>query len=425
MLDVEAALLGALERSGAVPAGAREELLAASRDAELDLAALGRATAVWGTPVPGMLAQLRERLGSGPAGEYLHWGATSQDIVDTAAMLVARRALRALLADLAGAADACALLAERHRADLQAGRTLLQHASPITFGLKAAGWLVALEDVRGELARIDRHELVVQLGGAVGTLAALGEPALEVVADVARHLELGAPQLPWHAARLPAVRLACQLGVAAGAMGKVALDVTLMAQTEVAEASEGTGDARGGSSTLPHKRNPVGAVAVLACARRAPSLVATMLASMNQEHERATGAWQAEWETQLELLCLVGSATAALHEVLDGLEIDARRMRANLGLTGELLMSESVVAALAATLGPAGAREVVGEAAAAALRDGRSLREGLVEHEALAELGDPQLLARALSPERYLGATDELIDRALARHGSRLEEGER
>jgi 3-carboxy-cis,cis-muconate cycloisomerase len=401
MLDFEAALARAV-----APPEAAEAIAAACSADDFDVGEIGRSAADKGTPVPGLLAALRARLPD-DAAAHLHRGATSQDVVDTAAMLVARRAIEPLLEDLGAAADACASLAERHRGAPMAGRTLLQQAAPITFGLKAAGWLGGLDEVRAELSDVRANGLAVQLGGAVGTLASLGDEGLTAVASVARTLELAEPALPWHTVRTRPARLACALGAATGVMGKIARDVELLAQTEVGEVAEGGGEGRGGSSTLPHKRNPVGAVAVSACAVRVPGLVATMLASMTQEHERAAGAWQAESETLSDLLRLTGSAAAALRELLEGLEVDTDRMRANLDITDGLLMTESVVTALTPSLGRAKAQELVEDAARRVLDEGVSLRE------ALTELDDA-----ALAPESYLGAASELIDRALAAHRS-------
>ncbi len=420
MLDVEVALARALVRARLAPEEALDGLPAAIAAGDFDLDRLRSSAASAATPVPDLLAQLRERLGAGPASEYLHLGATSQDIVDSASMLLARRALAILLEDLAAATESCARLAEHHRSSIQAGRTLLQQAGPITFGLKASGWLAALEQVRGGLAQTRERGLEVQLGGAVGTLAALGERGLEVVADVARQLELAEPVMPWHTTRVSPARVGCELGVAAGVMGKVALDVVLLAQTEVGEVSEGEAEGRGVSSTLPHKRNPVGAVAVLACAQRTPALVGTMLAAMGQEHERAAGVWQAETASLLELLRLTGSAAASLCALLAGLVVDPDRMRANLDLSGGLVMSESVASALAGSLGPATARALVGESARSAAAHGVPLREELERRE-YAELGfDAERVEQGLAPERYLGVADRLIDRALALHRGRL-----
>jgi 3-carboxy-cis,cis-muconate cycloisomerase len=411
MLDVELALARALVRRELAPPEAADELAPACDASLIDLAALTASIREKGTPVPGLLSALRARVGDAAAA-HLHRGATSQDIVDTAIMLVARRALTGVLADLGRAADACAALAERHRESLIVGRTVLQQAVPLTFGLKAASWLTGLDGARAEVAEVHERSLAVQLGGAVGTLAALGDRGLDVVAHVARELELAEPGLPWHTIRLRTARLACALGTALGVMAKIALDVVLLAQTEVGEAVESGEAGRGGSSTMPHKRNPVGSVTVLACAQRAPALVATMLSAMAQEHERAAGAWQAEWSTLSELLKLTAAAAASLAEVLDGLEVDVERMRVNLDTIGELVMTESVATALAERLGRTAAQQLVQEASARSVAERRSLREVLL---ALPDV-DADVLDRALDPERYLGVTQQLIDRALASH---------
>jgi 3-carboxy-cis,cis-muconate cycloisomerase len=411
MLDFEAALARAV-----APAEAAEAIAAACvADEGFDLEEIGRSTADKGTPVPGLLKQLRAKLPD-EAAAHVHRGATSQDVVDSAAMLVARRALVPLLEDLGAAADACAVLAERYRDAPMAGRTLLQQALPTTFGLKAAGWLAGLDEAWAELSEVRASGLAVQLGGAVGTLASLGDDGIGAVAAVAKSLELREPVLPWHTVRARPARLACALGEAAGAMGKVAHDVELMAQTEVGELTEGGGPGRGGSSTLPHKRNPVGAVAVTACRMRVPGLVATMLSAMAQEHERAAGAWQAESETLSDLLRLTGSAATTLREVLEGLEPDPDRMRANLDVTGGLLMTESVVTALTPSLGRAKAQELVEGAAQKAMADGRPVRDVLADLPAVTDAIGEDGLDAALAPESYLGAASELIDRALAAH---------
>jgi 3-carboxy-cis,cis-muconate cycloisomerase len=410
MLDFEAALARAT-----APEDAAEAIAAACVADGFDVAEIGRTTADKGTSVPGLLAALRAKLPD-EAAAHVHLGATSQDVVDTAAMLVARRALVPLLEDLAAAADACAALAERFRDAPMAGRTLLQQALPTTFGLKAAGWLGGLDEVHLELAGVRSNGLAVSLGGAVGTLASLGQDGPAVVRKVARALDLAEPPLPWHTVRTRPARLACELAQAAGVMGKIALDVELLAQTEVAEVAEGGGAGRGGSSTLPHKRNPVGAVAVTACCSRVPGLASTMLAAMAQEHERAAGAWQAESETLSDLLRLTGSAAAALRELLGGLEPDPARMRANLDLTGGLLMTESVVTALTPSLGRAKAQELVERSAREALDGGRPVRDVLAAlPEVTDSIGEDGLDA-ALEPESYLGAAGALVDRALEAH---------
>ena len=420
MLDVEVALMRALARAGLAPAQAATEVAQAADASSFDVAAIGRGTADTGTPVPAMLSALRSRL-SDEAAAHLHQGATSQDVVDTGLMLVAQRALAPLLDDLGAAADACVELAERHRSTLAPGRTLLQQALPLTFGIKAATWLSGLDGSCAELVEVREHVLAVQLFGAVGTLAALGDRGLEVMSAVAEELGLAEPALGWHTIRLRPARCSAALGSALGVMGKVARDVVLLAQTEVAEAAEGAGEGRGGSSTMPHKRNPVGAVAVIACAQRAPGLVATILGAMGQEHERAAGAWQAEWEPFLELLRLAGSAATTLRELLEGLDVDADRMRADLDATGELVMSESVAAALSKSIGRPAAQELVAAAAAASARSGRAFREVLADTPEVSRVLGADGLEAALDPRGYLGVTDQLIARALAEH-ARLRE---
>ena len=305
MLDAEAAL---------ARARGLDELAGAIAGAALDPAALGREAAASGNPVVPLVAALRERL-----GDEVHRGATSQDILDTASMLVARGALGPLCDDLGGAADAAARLAAEHRATPIAGRTLMQHAVPTTFGLKAAGWMAALDTSTAALRAI---RFAAQLGGPAGTLA-----DEELVARYAGDLDLDAPVLPWHTDRTRIAALATALGMACGAVAKVAGDVVLLAQTEVGEVHEA---APGGSSSMPHKRNPVAAISARACARQAPGLVGTLLAAMEHEHERAAGAWHAEWRPLRELLVATGSAAAWLRTCLQGLQVDPARMRANL-----------------------------------------------------------------------------------------------
>jgi len=415
MLDAEAALARASAGAGVIPAAAAAAIAACCDASRFDVAALGRASAAAGNPVVPLVRALAEQLPEAAAG-HVHQGATSQDVLDTAAALVARRALGPLLEDLAAAAGACARLAEAHRGTVLAGRTLLQQAVPVTFGLKAAGWLVGLDETRLRLAEVRRRTLAVQLGGAAGTLAGFGDRGLEVLAGFAADLGLAEPTVPWHAVRARPAALAGALGACAGVLGKVARDVVLLAQNEVAEVREGGAAGRGGSSAMPHKRNPVAAVAVAACAARVPGLVATMLAVMPQEHERAAGGWHAEWEPQRELLRLVGAAAAWCRELLEHLEVDVGRMRANLDAAGGLPLAEAAAAALAGPLGRRRAREAVELASRRAAQEGRALREVLLESpEVAGRLGGADL-DRALDPAARLGAAQALVDRALAAH---------
>jgi 3-carboxy-cis,cis-muconate cycloisomerase len=327
LLNAEAALAGALAAAGVIPAEAAVAIAEACASVRPSMTELGAAAAASGNPVVPLVRLLRTAVPAEVAG-YVHKGATSQDILDTAAMLVARRALGPLLADLTAAADLAADLARAHRDTPMAGRTLLRQAQPITFGLKAAGWMVGLDAAAARLATV-RTQLPAQLGGATGTWSGLGSPAAaaEVARRFAADLGLAAPVLPWHTMRTPIAELAGALGGVAGVTGKVARDVTLLSQNEVAEVAE---DAPGGSSAMAHKRNPVAAISSLAGATQAPGLVATLLAAMIQEHERAAGAWHAEWRPLRELLVTTGSAVSWLRASLTGLHVDSTAMRTNL-----------------------------------------------------------------------------------------------
>jgi 3-carboxy-cis,cis-muconate cycloisomerase len=356
LLDVEAALARALGRLGEIPESAALQIAAACRelgrhgDGELH-ATLERSSAEHATPVIGLVGALRDAAGEG-AREHVHAGATSQDILDTALMLLLWRALVPLLDDLDAATDGLAALAAEHRATPMIARTLLQQALPTTFGLVAAGWLDGLTQARVHLHHVRDAELAVQMGGPVG-----GRPPA-VAAAVAAELGLADPVIGWATTRVRTALSATVLGTAAGALGRIARDVTLLAQTEVGELHEGNTDPAhhpsGGSSAMAHKHNPAAAIATLACTRRAPGLVATMLAAMEQEHQRAAGAWQAEWGTLCELAALTGSAASWVRTMLDGLTVDAERMGANLA-----------AAATGERPAPAGADELVTRALAA------------------------------------------------------------
>lgn len=334
MLDVEAALARTLGSLGRIPAEVAARIVEQCAETDrYDLAVLRRSVEENATPVIGLVAALRERLGQD--GASVHVGATSQDIVDTALMLLVRRALEPLFEDLNAAADAAARLAATHRDTPMMARTLLQQALPTTFGLQAAGWLDGLEQARVHLLHVRDAELAVQMGGPVGGR----DPA--IAGGVAVELGLAAPSIGWATIRVRPALTASVLGLLAGVLGKIARDVTLFAQTEVGEVAEGRS---GGSSAMAHKQNPVAAVSTLACARRTPGLVATMLAAMEQEHERAAGAWQAEWGTLCELLTLTGSATAWTRELLEHLRVDAARMAVNLAAapTAEVPLPDGV-----------------------------------------------------------------------------------
>ncbi|MCS7006789.1 MAG: 3-carboxy-cis,cis-muconate cycloisomerase [Thermoleophilia bacterium] len=406
MLEAEAALARAGAGVGLVPDAAARRIVEACRThrfAPERIAVEGRAV---GNPAEPLVRALREAVGPEVA-DYVHYGATSQDIVDTAAMLVSRRALAHVLGALDRLADGCAELARAHRSTPMAARTLLQQAVPTTFGLKAAGWLVGTLEAREALERVRSERLAAQLGGAAGTLAALGEQALEVARRFASELGLAEPTLPWHANRQRVAELGGALAAAAGAAAKVARDIVLLAQSEIAEVSEG---APGSSSTMPHKRNPTRSTLAIACARLAEAHAGALASGLDHEHERAVGSWHAEWEALSGALAFAGGAAAAAADAVHGLEVDTERMRANLASAAQRVTAERVTLALTPRLGRRRAAAIVAEAS----RSGR-LRDALLADTSVG-LGASELDA-LLDPTQYLGAAEALVDRALAEHG--------
>jgi 3-carboxy-cis,cis-muconate cycloisomerase len=346
--------------------------------------------------------------------KFVHWGATSQDAIDTAMMLQAREGLDLLVASALGLCESCAVLAERHRRTPMAGRTLLQQALPITFGLKAARWLALTARQARALHDCRVHTLALQFGGAAGTLAALRDAGLRVATLLAEDLQLPLPDLPWHAERDRVATLAATLGVVAGAMAKIAGDIVLLAQTEVGEAAEAAMPGKGGSSALPQKRNPVDAVAAIASARLALGVVPVILSAMSQEHERAAGGWQAEWAAVPDLFRFTAGAVERVRGAVGGLQIDPARMRANLDRDGGLLMAESLTMALAPHIGRPEAQRMVQDAAAGVQAAQTTLRQAALDEPGIRAILAPDAIDRALDPAEYLGSSDTLIDRALA-----------
>ncbi len=416
MLDFEAALARAEARVAIIPATAAPAIAAHCRAELFDVAALARAAAQAGNvaiPLVKELTALVERADP-QAARYVHWGATSQDAIDTGLVLQLRAALDLIEPELARLSAALARLAAVHRQTPLAGRTWLQQALPIAFGLKAAGWLSAVERHRDRLRELRPRVLVIQLGGAAGTLAALGTRGLEVAAALADELDLALPDLPWHAERDRIAEVATALGLLVGTLGKMARDISLLMQSEVGEAFEPAAPGRGGSSTLPQKRNPVGCAVALSAAVRVPALVSTMLAAMVQEHERGLGGWHAEWETLPEICLLASGALAQMAQVAEGLEVDGARMSANLDASGGLIMAEAVAMALAGRVGRARAQELIADAGRRAVAEQRHLREVLADDpEAAAQLA-PEELRRLFDPASYLGVSAQLVDRLLA-----------
>jgi 3-carboxy-cis,cis-muconate cycloisomerase len=416
MLDAEGALAVAEARVGLIPADAAEAIAECCEASRFDPEEIGQGARASGNPVPPLVRALTERVSeaSEVAARYVHKGATSQDVTDTAAMLVTRRALDLILAELDGIAAACARLAEEHRDTLMAGRTLLQQALPTTFGLKAAGWLVAILEARRALLDVRSSRLAAQLGGAAGTLASLGGSGVSVLREFARELDLAEPALPWHADRTRVAEVGAVLSLVAGVLGKVSLDVILMAQTEVGEVAEPAGEGRGGSSTLPHKRNPILSVTAAASVRRVQDLSRTLAGAMVGEHERAGGAWHSEWEALSGALALTGGAAAAAREVAEGLEVHPEKMRENLDATGGMLLAENVTTVAAERLGRLKAHDLVQTACRRALEEGKPLREALLEDDAFGEVLSEGEIDAALDPAGYLGSAGEFVDRALS-----------
>jgi 3-carboxy-cis,cis-muconate cycloisomerase len=416
MLDVEAALARANARAGAIPASAAA-IIERRCDASLyDLVALGVAAAMAGNPAIPLVKWLTEAVAQedAEAARFVHWGGTSQDIIDTGFVLQMRAGLDLLAVDLARLAHAVAGLASSHALTPVAGRTLMQQALPTTFGLQAAGWLSALTRDRVRLRELQPRVLAIQFGGAAGTLASLGELGLEVAAALARDLELVLPDIPWHTQRDRMAETATTLGLIGGTLGKIARDLLLLMQTEIGEVSEPHAPGRGGSSSLPHKRNPVGATVTAAAALRIPGLVSTMLSAMVQEHGRAAGGWHAEWETLPEIFLLVHGGVVHLTHVIAGLEVDTGRMRENLELTRGLILAEAVTVALAPALGRMAAHQLVERACAQAIAERRHLRQVLSEFLEVRTVLSDDTLARLFDPRHYVGLADVLVSRALA-----------
>ncbi|MFJ9707762.1 3-carboxy-cis,cis-muconate cycloisomerase [Streptomyces sp. NPDC101234] len=414
LLDAEAALTRAQAALGLVPAEAAAAVAEAVDPGLFDIGALAERARAGGNPVIPLVADLTKAVGA-EYGPYVHRGATSQDIMDTATMLVAARALDLVLADLGRTERALARLAAEHRDTPMPGRTLTQHAVPTTFGLKAAGWRSLVLDARDRTARV-RESLPVQLAGAAGTLAAFGaygatDPAALPVA-YARELALAAPLLPWHTLRTPIADLAGCLAFTAGALGKIAVDVLTLSRTEIGELSEGSG---GGSSAMPHKANPVRSTLVAAAARRAPQLAAVLYGSLVAEDERPAGAWHAEWEPLRDLLRTVGGAARDTADLADGLRVHPEAMRHHLGLTNGLIVSERLSAELAPVLGRARAKELLTTLARRTHAEHRTLRELLAEEPELKEAGQGVDLDDLTDPARYTGSAGVLTDRALER----------
>lgn len=415
MLDFEIALARAEARCGVISQSAAEVITNAAQAGSFNAAVLAEQTLRLGTPAIPFVKALTElvRAKDSAAAGFVHWGATSQDVTDSALVLLLKQAQAVLRSDLDRLEQSLRRLSVEHERTVMLGRTLLQSAPPVTFGLKAAGWLGAIQRSRKRLEQSFRDALVVEFGGASGTVAALGKRGIEVGQALAADLGLAYPESPWHAHRDRLAALVCACGVLTGALGKLARDISLLMQPEVGEVSEPAGDGRGSSSTLPHKHNPVGCAATLASANRVPGMVSAFLSAMVQEHERGLGNWHAEWSTLASVVQSTGLAIAAMAEVTEGLIVDAARMRANIEATGGVVFAERAMMLLAEKIGRDQAQQILEKASRVSVAQGRRLRDVLAgmpevsSHLSSASLHDLE------APEKYLGVAAEFERRLL------------
>jgi len=416
LLDFEAALARAEAKAGVIPAADAQVIAAACRAEQFDIEELAAQAALSGNVAIPLVKQLTASVAkqSKDAARFVHWGATSQDTMDTAVVLQLRRALDVVDQDLARLTSTLASLADKYRATPVAARTWMQQALPTTFGFIVAGWLDAILRHRSRIAELRARNLTLQFGGAVGTLAALSGRGPAVAKALAEELRLPLPSIPWHTHRDRIVEIAAALGLCTGTLGKIARDISLHAQTEIAELAEPAGEGRGGSSTMPQKRNPVTCATVLAAAQRVPGLVSTMLSSMVQEQERGLGGWQAEWETLPEIVSLSGGALHHLAEMLPGLHMDAKRMLKNLDATRGLIFAEAVTMALGDRLGKMPAHLLVEGACKKARAENRHLKDVLREEQGLHDYLTPADLEGLFDVRNYLGSAEEFVRRVLA-----------
>jgi 3-carboxy-cis,cis-muconate cycloisomerase len=415
MLDFEAALSRALEKTGVAPTKSAAAVARQCHAKLYALSELATAAAQAGNVAIPLVKQLTGRVAKSKkvAAGYVHLGATSQDVIDTAVVLQLREAIDDTDTSLLRLSKQLEKLVIAHRGTVLAGRTWMQQAAPITLGLKFAGWLDALDRHRERLAQTRKRVEVLQFGGAVGTLAALGNNGPRVAAALAGELKLALPEISWHTQRDRFAELATSYGLLLGTLGKIARDISLMAQTEVAELAEPSVAGRGGSSTLPQKQNPVGCSVILSASIRVPGLVSTMLSSMVQEHERGLGGWQAEWETLPEICILAAGALAHLEQILASLQVDQKAMARNLQAANGLLMAEAVSTALAKKIGRMEAHQLVEQAAHHAIESGKSFRDVLAENKEISKYLSRTDIDRLLRPGNYIGDAQATVDRVV------------
>jgi len=413
-LDIEAALARAQARLGIIPLEAADEIVRQAHVEKFDLAKLKARTEIVGYPVLPVVEQL-VALCANHLGEWAHWGATTQDITDTAAVLQVREGLALIDDELKSISDSLAALAARYRDTPMAGRSNLQQAVPITFGYKMAVILAAFDRHRARLRELRPRVLVGEFGGAVGTLASLGTRGLEVQAALCQELGLAQPEIAWHTVRDGFAEAACFLGLVTGTLGKIATDVKLLMQTEVGEVFEPFVPGRGSSSTMPQKRNPIACNYILACTSVVRQQVAALLEAMVEDHERSTGPWEIEWIALPEIFLLAAGALSQARKMLAGLQVDEKRMRANLDLTGGLINSEAVMMGLAPHIGRQHAHDLVYDLCQKSAQTGRPLLEFLAETPEITRHLDRAALAKLVDPANYLGLSGEMVDRLLER----------
>jgi 3-carboxy-cis,cis-muconate cycloisomerase len=420
MLDFEAALARAEARVGLIPPTAVAPIAAACRAGLYDFAALAEAIATAGNSAIPLVKALGRQIAAADAEaeRYVHLGATSQDVMDSGLVLQLRQALALIDSELAQLAASLATQAQRHAATPLAGRTWLQHATPVTLGMKIATWLGAVTRSRQRLRELKPRLLVLQFGGASGTLAALGAQALPIAQALAEELQLSLPEQPWHTQRDRLVEFGAVLGLIAGSLGKLGRDISLLMQTEAAEVFEPAAPGKGGSSTMPHKRNPVGAAVLIGAATRVPGLLSTLFSAMPQEHERSLGLWHAEWETLPEICCLVSGALQQARLLADGLEVDAARMARNLELTQGLVLAEAVSIVLAQRVGRDAAHHLLEQCCKRAVAEQRHLRAVLADEPGVSAELSASELDDLLNPAHYLGQAQTWVERAVAEHNA-------
>lgn len=417
MLEFEASLVKAEADVGVIPQGAAEKIADQCKVEQFDPSAIAKQAALSGNLAIPLVKLLNEAVAKQDkdAARFVHWGATSQDVIDTGFVLQLRDALGLLEEDLAQLSETLTALAEKHRSTPMVARTWMQQALPTTFGFIVAGWLDAVLRHRQRLSECRAKAVALQFGGAVGTLAALGGRGPEVAKALAERLRLPLPAVPWHATRDRIAELAAFLGLVTGTLGKIARDISLHSQTEVAELFEPAGDGRGGSSSMPHKRNPVTSAVVLSAATRVPGLVGTILSAMPQDYERGLGGWHAEWETLPQILRLTGGALHHLAEMLPHLVVDPERMRQNFELTRGLIFAEAVSMALADRMGKMPAHLLVEAATAKGRASNRHLKDILREESGIHGHLTPADLESLFDVRNYLGSSEVFVQQVIAR----------